>query len=121
MMRAPTACTPAPWSRAAWPGAGAGHRRRHGRGPHWCSLAATETPRSPLQLRSRRLVRALGALALLLATAQVLLGWWWNGRPLLDSLLAGIALAMAILPEEIPVILTVFLAWVPGALRASRY
>ena len=73
-------------------------------------LAATETPRSPLQLRSRRLVRALGALALLLATAQVLLGWWWNGRPLLDSLLAGIALAMAILPEEIPVILTVFLA-----------
>ena len=35
-------------------------------------LAATETPRSPLQLRSRRLVRALGALALLLATAQVL-------------------------------------------------
>ena len=81
-------------------------------------LAATETPRSPLQLRSRRLVRALGALALLLATAQVLLGWWWNGRPLLDSLLAGIALAMAILPEEIPVILTVFLAL--GAWRIAR-
>ncbi|MBS0508908.1 MAG: hypothetical protein JSR53_16145, partial [Proteobacteria bacterium] len=36
-------------------------------------------------------VRGLGALALTLAAAQVLLGWWWNGRPLLDSLLAGIA------------------------------
>ena len=81
-------------------------------------LAATEAPPSPLQQRSRRLVRGLGALALVLALAQVLLGWWWNGRPLLDSLLSGIALAMALLPEEIPVILTVFLAL--GAWRLTR-
>ncbi len=81
-------------------------------------LAATVTPPSPLQQRSRRLVRVLGALALVLATAQVLLGWWWNDRPLLDSLLSGIALAMALLPEEIPVILTVFLAL--GAWRIAR-
>ena len=81
-------------------------------------LAATEAPPSPLQQRSRRLVRGLGVLALVLALAQVLLGWWWNGRPLLDSLLAGIALAMALLPEEIPVILTVFLAL--GAWRLTR-
>jgi len=82
------------------------------------NLAATEVPPSPLQQRSRRLVRGLGVLALVLALAQVLLGWWWNGRPLLDSLLAGIALAMALLPEEIPVILTVFLAL--GAWRLTR-
>ena len=63
-------------------------------------------------------MRALGALALVLATAQVLLSWWWNGKPLLDSLLSGIALAMALLPEEIPVILTVFLAL--GAWRIAR-
>ncbi|WP_276808063.1 cation-translocating P-type ATPase [Castellaniella defragrans] len=81
-------------------------------------LEATEAPPSPLQQRSRRLVRGLGVLALALALAQVLLGWWWNGRPLLDSLLAGIALAMALLPEEIPVILTVFLAL--GAWRLTR-
>jgi Ca2+-transporting ATPase len=37
---------------------------------------------------------------------------------LLESLLSGIALAMAILPEEIPVILTVFLAL--GAWRISK-
>jgi len=81
-------------------------------------LAATTEPPSALQQGSRRLVRALGTAAVVLALAQVLLGWWWNGRPLLDSLLSGIALAMAILPEEIPVILTVFLAL--GAWRISH-
>jgi len=81
-------------------------------------LAATTEPPSALQEGSRTLVRRLGVVALLLAGAQVLLGWWWNGRPLLESLLSGIALAMAILPEEIPVILTVFLAL--GAWRISR-
>lgn len=81
-------------------------------------LAATTEPPSALQQGSRRLVRTLGAAAVVLALAQVLLGWWWNGRPLLDSLLSGIALAMAILPEEIPVILTVFLAL--GAWRISH-
>ncbi|MCO5103883.1 MAG: cation-translocating P-type ATPase [Burkholderiaceae bacterium] len=82
-------------------------------------LAATTEPPSALQEGSRTLVRRLGAAALVLASAQVLLGWWWNGRPLLESLLSGIALAMAILPEEIPVILTVFLAM--GAWRISRH
>jgi Ca2+-transporting ATPase len=82
-------------------------------------LAATTEPPSALQQRSRQLVRQLGVAALLLASAQVLLGWWWNDRPLLESLLSGIALAMAILPEEIPVILTVFLAL--GAWRISRH
>ncbi|HAJ12137.1 MAG TPA: cation-translocating P-type ATPase, partial [Comamonadaceae bacterium] len=67
-------------------------------------LAATIEPPSALQEGSRRLVRTLGAAALFLALAQVLLGWWWNGRPLLESLLSCIVLAMAILPEEIPVI-----------------
>ena len=81
-------------------------------------LAATVEPPSALQQGSRRLVRNLGIVALVLALAQVLLGWWWNSRPLLESLLSGIALAMAILPEEIPVILTVFLAL--GAWRISH-
>ncbi|HTN67800.1 MAG TPA: cation-transporting P-type ATPase, partial [Burkholderiaceae bacterium] len=81
-------------------------------------LAATVEPPSALQLASRTLVRRLGLAALLLASLQVLLGWWWDGRPALESLLSGIALAMAILPEEIPVILTVFLAL--GAWRISK-
>lgn len=81
-------------------------------------LAATIEPPSALQQASHRLVHRLGLAALLLTGAQIFLGWWWSGRPLLDSLLAGIALAMAILPEEIPVILTVFLAL--GAWRISK-
>lgn len=82
------------------------------------ALANTREPLSSLQLASRRLVRYLGVGALILASGQVLLGWWWDGRDLLQSLLAGIALAMAILPEEIPVILTVFLAL--GAWRIAQ-
>ncbi len=82
------------------------------------ALAGTIEPPSGLQIASRRLVRNLGIAALLLAGAQVLLGWLWDGRTLLNSLLSGIALAMAILPEEIPVIITVFLAL--GAWRISK-
>ena len=80
-------------------------------------LAATVEPPSALQRDSRALVRWVGVAALSLAAVQVALSWW-IGRPLAESLLAGIALAMAILPEEIPVILTVFLAL--GAWRIAR-
>ena len=82
------------------------------------ALAATTEAISGLQQSSRKLIRNLTIVGLLLASAQVLLGWLWDGHTFLESLLSGIALAMAILPEEIPVILTVFLAL--GAWRISR-
>jgi Ca2+-transporting ATPase len=82
------------------------------------ALAATVEPPSGLQRSSRRLIVQLTIAGLLLATAQILLGWLWDGHSLLASVLSGIALAMAILPEEIPVILTVFLAL--GAWRISQ-
>lgn len=77
----------------------------------------TEVP-SILQQRSRRLIRWLGTLALVLALAQIILNIWWNQTPLLPSVLSGIAFAMAILPEEIPVVMTVFLAL--GAWRLAK-
>ena len=83
------------------------------------ALADTVEPVSGLQRASRRLIRNLTIGGLLLATAYTLLGWLWDGHGLLQSVLAGIALTMAILPEEIPVILTVFLAL--GAWRISRH
>lgn len=83
------------------------------------ALADTAEPVSGLQRASRRLIRNLTVGGLLLATAYTLLGWLWDGHGLLESVLAGIALTMAILPEEIPVILTVFLAL--GAWRISRH
>jgi Ca2+-transporting ATPase len=76
---------------------------------------------SPLQTETARLVRTLaiggiGACALVvviygLTRGSTLQAWK-------DGLLAGIAMAMAILPEEFPVVLTVFLAL--GAWRISK-
>ena len=83
------------------------------------ALIDTVEPVSGLQRASRRLIRNLTIGGLLLATAYALLGWLWDGHGLLESVLAGIALTMAILPEEIPVILTVFLAL--GAWRISKH
>lgn len=82
------------------------------------ALASTVLLPSSLQRASRMIVRRLAVLGLGLAVALVLLGWLWDGRPLLESLLLGVALAMAVLPEEIPVVLAVFLAL--GAWRLSR-
>jgi Ca2+-transporting ATPase len=64
---------------------------------------------TPLALQIRQLVRVVAVLGLLLSACVVLIhglsfGDW------LEALLAGIALAMALLPEEFPVVLTVFLA-----------
>ena len=82
------------------------------------ALSNTAEVDSGLQRASGTLIRTLTMVAFALALALVLVNRLWEGRPLLDSLLSGIALAMAILPEEIPVILTVFLAL--GAWRLSR-
>lgn len=81
-------------------------------------LAQTAEVPSVLQRRARRLIRWLGGLAMLLAIAQIGLNVWWNQTPLLPSILSGLAFAMAILPEEIPVVLTVFLAL--GAWRLAQ-
>jgi Ca2+-transporting ATPase len=82
------------------------------------ALAATQEVESGLQRASRGLIRRLTLIALALAVSLSLISWLWDGRTVLESLLSGIALAMAILPEEIPVILTVFLAL--GAWRISK-
>jgi P-type Ca2+ transporter type 2C len=81
------------------------------------SLAALEPGKTSLELETARIVKlvALFAIGLSLAMAAahfVLRGDW------IASLLAGLTLAMAILPEEFPVILAVFLAL--GAWRISR-
>jgi P-type Ca2+ transporter type 2C len=82
------------------------------------AMASTTLVTSHLHKASRKIVRRLAVLGLAAAIALVLLAWMWDGKPLLESLLLGIALAMALLPEEIPVVLTVFLAL--GAWRLSQ-
>ncbi len=82
------------------------------------ALATTDETKSGLQQASRTLVRNLTIIAFGLVFTLILVNWLWNEYAFLESLLSGIALAMAILPEEIPVILTVFLAL--GAWRIAK-
>ncbi len=81
------------------------------------SLGAVESAPTPLQIQTRQLVKifavlGIGASVVLTLVYGVLHGAWVEG------ILAGITLAMATLPEEFPLVLTVFL--VLGAWRMSR-
>jgi Ca2+-transporting ATPase len=71
----------------------------------------------PIQKDVRRLVRTFTALAAVACLAVVALHYLSHGE-LLAALLAGITLAIAIVPEEFPVVLAIFTAL--GALRLSR-
>ncbi len=81
------------------------------------SLESARPGTSPLRIQTDSLVRRLaifaGALCLLLVLVYGISRGHW-----LDASLAGITLAMASLPEEFPVILSVFMAL--GAWRISR-
>jgi len=81
------------------------------------ALQTVEQEKTPLQRETGLLVRRLALVGLSLCVLVVIVfgltrGNWLNG------LLAGITLAMAILPEEFPVVLTIFLAL--GAWRISQ-
>jgi Ca2+-transporting ATPase len=81
------------------------------------SLAAIDTAATPLEVNLNRLVRyfAIGALA-----TSVWLALWYGLQrgEWLQGVLAGIALGMAMLPEEFPMALVVFLAL--GAWRMAK-
>lgn len=81
------------------------------------ALQSVETSDTDLQRKSGNLIRNFAAVGLSVCALAVVLygltrGSWING------FLVGVALAMALLPEEIPVVLTVFLAL--GAWRMSQ-
>jgi Ca2+-transporting ATPase len=82
------------------------------------SLAALGGESTPIQRETRRIVKYVAmagiALAALLALGYGLLRGDW-----LHALLAGLTLAMAVIPEELPVVLTLFLGL--GAWRLSRH
>ena len=81
------------------------------------TLAALASSKTALQFEIARMVRIIAAfglaLCVLLAAYYIVARGEW-----LAGILAGITLAMAILPEEFPVVLTVFLAI--GAWRISQ-
>ena len=81
------------------------------------ALATVTEPESPLRRETRTLVRHVALVAVFLSIAAAALYWATRGEPL-EAVLAGLALAMSLLPEEFPVIFTVFMA--AGAWRISR-
>ncbi|WP_315751151.1 MULTISPECIES: cation-translocating P-type ATPase [unclassified Bradyrhizobium] len=92
-------------------------------GPHTAigrigqSVTALETETPRLRQQTRRLVLAFAiAGAIVVAVTVVLYAVYRGGW--LEGILAGIALGMSMLPEEFPVVLTVFLAM--GAWRISQ-
>jgi P-type Ca2+ transporter type 2C len=81
------------------------------------ALEDVRTEQTPLQRETGRLVRILAVWGLLLSLVLIV-GYGLIRGQWLDGVLAGIALAMAMLPEEFPVVLTVFLAL--GAWRLAQ-
>lgn len=73
------------------------------------SLQTITLAASPLRDEVARLTRRLVVIALLLSSALMTLFWLLRGG-WLEAMLAGITLAMGILPQELPVIMVVFFA-----------
>jgi Ca2+-transporting ATPase len=80
------------------------------------SLATLETEPPRLQMQTRRVVRLFAVFGGGVSVLAVLLYGFMRGG-WLDAVLAGVALGMSMLPEEFPVVLTVFMAM--GAWRIS--
>jgi Ca2+-transporting ATPase len=81
------------------------------------ALQTVSPERSPLQRETSRLVRRLATIAVLLCVVVVIV-YGFSRNDWLGAFLAGLTLAMAILPNEFPAVLAIFLAL--GAWRVSR-
>jgi Ca2+-transporting ATPase len=81
------------------------------------ALGGIETATPRLTRQTRAIVRTVALVGLACCVAAVLLFGLLRGS-WLDAVLAGIALGMSMLPEEFPLVLTVFM--VMGAWRLSR-
>lgn len=81
------------------------------------SLTEVAAPPSPLQREVRLFVMRFAVLAVALCVLLAL-AYRWRLGAWLPGVLAGITLGMGIVPEEIPVVLTVFMAL--GARRVAR-
>jgi Ca2+-transporting ATPase len=92
-----------------------GARTEFGRIGH--ALASLESERSPLQVETARMVKVITVFAVALAVLATALYVYTRGD-WLGGALAGLTLAMSIVPQEFPLVLTVFLAM--GAWRISR-
>jgi Ca2+-transporting ATPase len=82
------------------------------------SLRSRSPAKTPLQEEVARLVTKL-AIAAALLSAVAAIGYGVHAKSILGGILAGLTLAMAILPNEFPVVVTLFLAL--GARRLATH
>ena len=81
------------------------------------SLQEIESPRTPLQLSMDRLGKELSYMSFGVIAFIILLGMW-RGWEFLEMFQIGVSLAVAAIPEGLPIIVTVTLAL--GVLRMSK-
>ena len=81
------------------------------------SMQEIESPRTPLQLSMDLLGQQLSYVSFAIIALIVLVGLW-QGRPFLNMLQIGVSLAVAAIPEGLPIIVTVTLAL--GVIRMSK-
>jgi Ca2+-transporting ATPase len=92
-----------------------GARTRFGRIAHLVAQSGSEP--TPLQRTTGRLVRVLGLAAAAVA-GLVFLAGLWRGADVYRALLTALSVAIASIPEEFPLVFTIFLSM--GAYRLSR-
>ena len=82
------------------------------------SLQGIESPRTPLQISMDRLGKDLSYMSFGVIALIVLLGIWQR-KKILEMFQIGVSLAVAAIPEGLPIIVTVTLAL--GVLRMSKH
>ena len=82
------------------------------------SLAHIKPDPTPFQAAAEGVVRWLGWIGAFACLGVVALSWG-HGLSLVQALLPGLTLAIALVPEELPVVLTVFMAM--GSRRLARH
>ncbi len=80
-------------------------------------LAGVEADKTPLEVELDRVGRALGRAAFVVVLLVVALGLL-RGRPVVEMVIFGIALAVAVVPEALPAVVTISLAI--GAQRMAK-
>jgi Ca2+-transporting ATPase len=70
---------------------------------------AVPDERTPLQKKLNRLGRQLGVVAVAVSTFVAVAGWW-IGKPALEMFMTGVSLAVAVVPEGLPAVVTITLA-----------
>jgi len=81
-------------------------------------VATTGKEKTPLQLKVSKFVRLM-VIAGISAFAFVWVFYWWESGSIMHGLLHGLTMAMSVLPEEIPVALSTFMAL--GAYRLLKH